>query len=572
MVWTKTELHKFFKLVCNQDLYQEFFHRTLYEDVWNKSIRPELDTCFVVGKKFWGHLKNDVSAEVERCIDFILKCLVVVNRDYLTTTGEVSKTLPPSTSISSKTSESSQSTLIMQLQYIVNMTNVTQTHLQDKLVQKIQQVILSTDQLVLDDLLRTCHQWWIDMIGGALGALVLYSIPDGIFPSTSASTSTMLGNLSTSSAESSSNVIESQKMGRKSNGTNNFHVYCDQNKSMKRARQRIIKSIDPALESVLFQPGGLWEALPMGGKLREYLKRMTSAGGVSVPGEQKNQLQIQCITECDSDAIATKLSHDIASHNVSVSSEGNPGEKVEKSKKNVVARKPHSETIEEALSSTLLDIFASNMPSTSFLPAIKADKQQAPSAVNETDTNASCQNPSPLKPTPPETPFPQFGKLLHRTTVASILLFLYHLRSSPTTRKAWWSVVQFSTSMGILGVAVGTGVASRALESECVESLMTRNPVFSIICSSVWGSLPISTHCSYLFNVSCIVEEKLKCRFLKMMEELKQNKHLRLILAIMIIYGVRRLPRSSAGSGSYSSTVGGRYTLARSRRDMRIIR
>jgi len=544
VVLTKREFQKFFNVVIYRGLYRELLHQAFYEDIWCGTIHPTLETSCALGKNFWMHLRQDVSGEVERWMDFILKCLVHVNRVYLTSSREVSETLPPSTYMSSKPSESSQSKLNMQqkLQHIINMSKVSQTHLQTKLVQTTQRVISSTDQLVLDDILRKCHQWGLELMGGVIGALVLYSIPDEIFPSTAPPSSRLLENSSSPSVELSSKVIKIQGTGSKNSNERNFDVIYDQNKGMKRARQRIVKSIDPALESILFQPGGLWAAMPMGGELREYLKRLVVAGNVSMLGDQKNLLKVRSITECDSDA---------ASRDGCVSGEG----------KSEPVGMLHFETIGEALSSTLRDIIVSNVPSSLPPPISGADKQQAPSGVNKMDTDVSCQNPTPSTPISPQTPFPQLEKILDRTAVASVLLFLYHIRSSQMTRKAWWSAVQFSISTGILGVAVGTGLASRTLGSEYVKSTIKRNPVLKMICFRVWESLPVSGYCRNLSEFSCSVEDTLKCWFLRMKEELKEKKHLQMILAILIFYGVRRLPRLSTGKGGYISTVGGRHTV-----------
>ena len=140
-------------------------------------------------------------------------------------------------------------------------------------------------------------------------------------------------------------------------------------------------------------------------------------------------------------------------------------------------------------------------------------------------------------PSPP--PQLQLEKILHRTTIAATLLFLFHLRISPTTCRAWRSAAQFLASVGLAATAVSASVASKVLSPDSARSFATSNPIVGLVCYKVFDGLATSPWCRIPFDIY----DRIPIVSHQVREELKKNKRLQAALALMVLCGIKHLPR-----------------------------
>ena len=369
-------------------------------------------------------------------------------------------------------------------------------------------ILMKMDNLVMDEYVQWFVQNGVEIMLGLGGGIALYSLPETIF-----------------STPSDNGDIDGKKGAI--------------------VRQRLIHAADPWLERVLFQPGGMWDALPNG--CRELLTTTTSEKKQDV---KKIKMIDDSLDTTQETLVGTEISAEsVGSTDNETDDDGHDDEFASTTRRHAHAppissvemktttngdmRNPN-ETIGEALYATICDVVASNLTN-----ALQSNEANASSPRHAREEKGQ-------KPTSPQE---QMEKFLHRTTIAATTIFLCQFLTSRSTRRSWMSAIKFLTSAGLFSTAISAGVASHLLRSSDATSspatlLFGESAIMTVLCSKIhdwiqlssiplYSSLPTSIHS---------VTSKMHVLFHRLREEIKKNKRLQATVALMILYGVKQLP------------------------------
>eukprot|EP00970_Alexandrium_tamarense_P007686 scaffold1468_cov206-Alexandrium_tamarense.AAC.5 len=363
---------------------------------------------------------------------------------------------------------------------------------------KLEKTVECIDGLVMDDLLRMVVKVGSEVVLGVGGGIILYSIPEEVFPT----------------------------VDDDDDGGEGVVVSTDVSGRMKNVRRRLIHAVDPTLDQILFRQGGLWDVMPS--SWRDAL-----IGLAAVKATMKTNCNDKVGTVDSPTADSTANEYDSNSLDDEETSSGDAlvvsppthihfDVKHEHNLPRDLSASTNGESIADALKATIHDLVVSHLKRNS--------KQQRSSTTGQTQDDQQLNQ---LQKPPASSPPPsQFERLLQGATIATTLSFFLHLRSSPSTRKAWGSAFHFLSSVGLLSTAVGASVASKLVSSASSNNIVgMKNPIIGMVCSKL---LP-----STLENVN----DKLQRMVTRIKEEMKNNKRLQATLALTVLYGMKRLPR-----------------------------
>lgn len=402
-----------------------------------------------------------------------------------------------------------------QLMRVMGVSKSDEVTLKESLCEKAAQCI---DGLVIDDLLQKWVKMGVELSMGVFGGIFLYSLPEETFV----------------------NSVNDAK------GT----------------RRRLIHAADPSLEQIIFRPGGVWGVIPSclreslaGGLAKEIKsgdKLVTGDGNhegmesASVGSNNTEEPTDDDDTNNDGYSSDTPLSSPAASVDVgnlsqnqtpvqfardSHRAKGSDGRIL--SQHNVVGGS--RETIADALSATINDLISSNFTSNR-KPSVEDgcnDRGHKQGGPHQGEQYRRDQRNEP-HPSPPM----QLEKTLQCLTAVASFMFLYHLRSSPSTRRAWGSAAKFLTSLGLVSTAIGAGVTSTVLSSnEAVLGAMASNPIVGMLYSKMIDSLRVTQ----LYKLPTVIGDRAQLMLKWLREEIKKNKRLQAAVAFTVLYGIRRL-------------------------------
>ena len=388
------------------------------------------------------------------------------------------------------------------------MYNSDEVTLKESLCEKAAQCI---DGLVIDDLLQKWVKMGVELSMGVFGGIFLYSLPEEMF----------------------ANSVNDAK------GT----------------RRRLIHAADPSLERIIFRPGGVWGVLPscLRESLASGLMKEIKSGDKLVTGDGSHEgMESASVgssnTEepTDDDSSDTPLSSPAASVDVGNLSQNQTPVQCARdshrakgggggilSQHNVVGGS--RETIADALSATINDLISSNFTSNR-KPSVEDgcnDRGHKQGGSHQGEQYRRDQQSEP-HPSPPM----QLEKTLQCLTAVASFVFLYHLRSSPSTRRAWGSAVKFLASLGLVSTAIGAGVTSTVLSSnEAVFGAMASNPIVGMLYSKMMDRLRVTQ----LYKLPMDIGNRAQLMLNRLREEIKKNKRLQAVVAFTVLYGMRRL-------------------------------
>ena len=343
------------------------------------------------------------------------------------------------------------------------------------------------DGMVLDDELRQLARTGAEFSMGALGGILLYSVPDDLFAGS----------------------------------------FPD----ARSARRRLIRAADPSLERMLFLPGGVWDVLPR--NLNEFLtKKRIAAGHVDAEVDMSNiagrrdrnwkALVVSSEGTAGDDSTYDgddSLDSPIVSHLSSGSNRDDGplvisgefvGVKMSRLSDDENSRE---EAEDEMCATTTNSVIFHDITGTGCLGG-------------ELRTQQFTEKEQEPIPPPPELVLRQ---ILHRTSIAAAFFFLCHICRSPSTRRAWGSAANLLTSLGLASTAVGAGIVSALLSSNNIPAI---NPILEIFYVKVLeGSAVSRAHCN--------LERMVK----RVREDIKKNKRLQSSLAFFVLYWIRSLTK-----------------------------
>jgi len=372
------------------------------------------------------------------------------------------------------------------IQYYYNKLYTKQNELKQILNKQLDTTVQYMDNLILDDMLNKITRNGIEMSFGLWSGLLLYSLPDELFTNTN----------SLSSA--------------------------------KNTRRRLVNATDPTLDSTLFTQGGIWDIVPL--QLKDVLIKNSStsrSGGV-----QRLQL-----TNTSDEEEGTDTTYSVESNEGSSELAASPTSSSLPVPIQIVHAKSNhkggentspannqgsNESIADVLSSTINDLIVSNITG-------------GGSTRHESNVQASPQGTQgePQEEEEEDPPKFQLDKVLHHTSIVATILFMFHLRSSPSTRRAWGSTVKVLTSLGLISTAVGAGVASSMLSSSnhSTKTGIT-NPLVAMIYSKVMDQLKIPKALPIMNTIGSRIQW--------LQEQVRNNHRLKTVLALMVFYGMKR--------------------------------
>jgi hypothetical protein len=385
-----------------------------------------------------------------------------------------------------------------------------------------QLVVLPTldgmDQLVLDDIMQIIVKRGMDMWLGMCGGILLYSLPsippvggmidkDGTVPTAAAA-------------------------------------------ATKEMRRQIICATDPTLERMIFHPGGIWEMLSP--NWRDYLIKTVS------PRITMRQEQI------DNAQSSTRSSKALVADGSSSENENDDDDA----------------SFDSPMVCSVPPSIVSSVPSSSMSARGRGDTLYSDDSVNHVDsreptntqilsperddllhqrrTRGVTQAPLPTPPSPPSFPILpeewQLEKMLHRTSLLTTILFVYHLYRSPNTRKAWGYMAHSLASFGLLSTAVSAGIASSVLRSNPSITDGIVNPMMHMICAAVLGQQRWRVILQGRGGegtaggvgggrreVTAIVPSTIQWIFQQLRNQIQRNK--RYYLAVLMMYGMGSVSR-----------------------------
>jgi hypothetical protein len=348
------------------------------------------------------------------------------------------------------------------------------------------------DGIVLDDVLRRLAKTGMEVSMGALGGMLLYSVPDEYF-------------------------------------------VCGPFVDAGSARRRLIRAADPYLERILFRPGGAWDILPH--NLAEYLMKRRLAMGHGVKTEAKRisdsdivvgsrgGKEMALVGIVERTTIGDDSTYDgddsLDSPMVSGASPGlsRDDEPQLNGAVGVGATIPRQNDNDGECSKKVVE--DELLVTTPGSDVVRGEMQIRQYSDGEDEDPTS---------TPPEL---RLRQILHRTSIVAAFLFSCHLCRSPSTRRAWGSAANFLTSLGLASTAIAAGVVSASLSG--ANNGTTIHPILEIFYYKVLeGSLASRVH----GNVDRLV--------VRLRDEIKRNKRLQTALAISVLYWISSLTRKGA--------------------------
>lgn len=398
--------------------------------------------------------------------------------------------------------------------------NEKQLDLKKTLGDKVDKTLNCLDGLVLDDVIRKYTKMGIEFTLGVWGGTVLYSLPEEMF----------------------ANSINDAKA----------------------TRRRLIHAADPSLEQMLFRPGGVWDVFPP--LLRDYLMRRrvvagiysgdarltnggsidshegtettTSLGSSEEPNDEDSS-DTPVASPVSSLVNATAMGSSIIQNYMPIRVIHAEGQKKKDSSQN----KHDGETISDALSATISDLVISNFTGTKI--SLVEDQSSSNNNEVQSEQREGLQHKGEEQQvTSPPSTF-QLDRVLHRTSIVASVAFLYHLRSSSSTRRAWGSVVKVLTSLGLVSTAIGTGVASALLSSTNTKNMAssgdsttcvtTNHPILTMFYSKVMDQLSVPQTLSLPMDIFKRIQW--------IREQVCKNKRLQSAVALMVVYGMRRFTK-----------------------------
>jgi hypothetical protein len=338
--------------------------------------------------------------------------------------------------------------------------------------QRLEKAVEYVDNMVADDLLRTVVKTGAEVVTGVAGGIVLYSLPEHIFPQTT------------------SDVLMSNEESNALTPTSH----------MRSIRRRVIHTVDPSLDGILFRPGGLWGITPSG--FRDTLITLTRIANIGRPS-----------FVCDAPTVESTAdgsgSHDLEEEEL-VTPHGSLPTLIH-------VRQPQQIVENSTVSEGGLENAKTDEATQKDAGKLKRnDKLINKETIQNRDTSS-----------PPQW---QIEKILQRTAIAASLCFVLHLYKSPSTRKTWRSAISFLASCGMLSTAVGTASASKLLSSTLKNIASNENSLCGTMCLNTLER--ITSFQSVHAKVHGLVN-----RFWK---EIKANKRLQISLAFTVMYGFKR--------------------------------
>ena len=211
-------------------------------------------------------------------------------------------------------------------------------------------------------------------------------------------------------------------------------------------------------------------------------------------------------------------------------------------KKDSSQNKHDGETISDALSATISDLVISNFTGTKI--SLVEDQSSSNNNEVQSEQREGLQHKGEEQQvTSPPSTF-QLNRVLHRTSIVASVAFLYHLRSSSSTRRAWGSVVKVLASLGLVSTAIGTGLASALLSSTNTKNassggnttcVTTNHPILTMFYSKVMDQLSVPQ------TLSLPIDIFKRIQWIR--EQVCKNKRLQSAVALMVVYGMRRFTK-----------------------------
>ncbi|KAL7517321.1 hypothetical protein ACHAWX_002254 [Stephanocyclus meneghinianus] len=290
--------------------------------------------------------------------------------------------------------------------------------------QSLEKAVEYVDNMVADDLLRRVVKTGNDVATGVVGGIVLYSIPEDIFPPTP---DFLISNKESNALTPTSPMIS--------------------------IRRRVIHTMNPSLGDILFRPGGLWGITPSG--LRDSLINLTRITNIGRPS-----------LFCDAPTVDSTTdesgSHDLEEEELVTPHRSLPA---------LIHVRQLQQIVEAA---AVPEVGLENAKTGE---ATQKDADILPQRNNELINKNDSQHRE--SPPPPQL---QIEKILQRTAIAATLCFGLHLHKSPSTRKTWRYAISFFASCGMLSTAVGASLASKVLSSTVKNIASNDNSLCGTIC------------------------------------------------------------------------------------------
>ena len=323
----------------------------------------------------------------------------------------------------------------------------------DALRERVEGVMDRMDGMVLDDVFRKLARTGAEFSMGALGGILLYSVPEDLFVG--------------SFADAGS------------------------------ARRRLIRAVDPSLECMLFRPGGVWDVLPR--NLTEFLtkKRLGIVGnrdgnGKALVVSSERTAGDDSTYDGDDSLDSPMVSHVSSGSNRDDGPLETTGEGVGVKISRLSDDKGSREDVEDEMcASTTNSVFVHDITGTGCL-------------AGELQTQQFTEKEE--KPIPPP-PGLRLRQILHRTSIAATFFFLCHIHRSPSTRRAWGSAANLLASLGLASTAVGAGIVSALLSSNNITAI---NPILEIFYVKVLEGSAVSRAHSNLERIFTRVREDVK--------------------------------------------------------------
>jgi len=388
------------------------------------------------------------------------------------------------------------------IQYYYEKLYTKQNELKLLLVKQIDTTVQYMDNLILDDVLHKITKCGIEISFGLWSGLLLYSLPDELFTNTSL-----------------------------------------MNNNAVNTRRRLVNATDPTLDRTLFTQGGIWDIVPS--QLKDVLINNSSTSR-SGGGVQRLQLTNSSDSRDEKEEEGTDTTYSVESNEGSSQLAASPAassspvpiqiihaksnNKGEEENTSPTNNQGSNESIADVLSATINDLIVSNITG-------------GGSTRHETNVQDSPQGTQEEEPQEEEDP-PKFqlDKMLHHTSIAATFLFMFHLRSSSSTRRAWGSAVKILTSLGLISTAVGAGAASSMLNSSnhSTKAGIT-NPLAAMLYSKMMDQLRIPKTLPPIVNT-------IGSRVQWLQEQVRKNDKLKTVVALIVFYGMRRYTRKGGKS------------------------
>ena len=376
------------------------------------------------------------------------------------------------------------------IQYYYEKLYTKQNELKLLLVQQLDTTIQYMDNLILDDLLNKFAKGGIEMSFGLWSGLLLYSLPDELFTNASS--------------------------------TNN---------NAKNTRRRLVNATDPTLDRTFFTQGGIWDIVPS--QLKDVLMKnssMSRSGGVqrlqltnSSNSQEEEEgtdttYSVESNEGSSSELAASPTESPVPIHIVHAKSNHNGEENTASSTNN----QGSNESIADVLSATINDLIVTNIT--------------GGGSTRHGHLQPNIQGTQGEEEQQEEDSKFQLDKVLHHTSIAATFLFMFHLRSSPSTRRAWGSAIKVLTSLGLVSTAVGAGVASSMLSSSNHATTGITNPLVAMLYSKMIDQIRIPKALPPIMNT-------IGSRMQWLQEQVRKNDRLKTVVALIVFYGTKRYTR-----------------------------